>query len=252
MRPTLPVVCLVVCMVAPLVACDRTAPAPTAPMAQPAPAPAPETATVPAPETSTEPATEAAGKPGESAEDWTLPGTLGPLTTRLELEARFGKANLREERFDGPEGEGSYPALVLYPDDPRKRLELLLDAGNPDAPIQELRVPSADSQWRDTSGVRTGMTLAELVALNGAPISFYGLDWDYGGAVQDWHGGKLANAVDADVFRRVALVARDGASDARLPQGDGSFRSDDARYPTIGKDLMVGELGISWPHEGED
>lgn len=32
------------------------------------------------------------------------------------------------------------------------------------------------------------MTLAELVKRNGAPISFYGLDWDYGGSVQDWHG----------------------------------------------------------------
>ena len=220
--------------------------------AQPAPAPAPETATVPAPEASTEPATEAAGKPGESAEDWVLPGTLGPLTTRLQLESRFGKANLREETFTGPEGEGRYPVLVVFPDDPRKRLELVQDADNPDAPIRELRVPSVDSRWRDSSGVRTGMSLADLVALNGRPVSFYGLDWDYGGVVQDWHGGKLANAVDAATFRRVTLDARGDAGDARLPSGDGSYRSDDARYPSIGRDLVVGQIGISWPHEGEE
>ena len=183
-------------------------------------------------------------------ETWELPGGLGPLTTRLELDARFGKANVREETFPGAEGIGSYPALVVFPGEPRKRLELVLDADDPDAPIRELRVPSGDSLWHAASGLRTGMTLAELVALNGAPVSFYGLGWDYGGTVQDWHGGNLANPVGSPLFRRVTLAAREGTK-ADLPQGDGTFRSDDPKWTDAGKDLVVGELGISWPHEGE-
>ncbi len=252
MKPILPVFCLILCMGATLVACERTPPTPPAAVPPPPaskPLAAPEK---PVPPTTSEPATESTNNPDEDPGGWVLPGSLGPLTTRLELETRFGKANVREETFDGAEGEGSYPVLVLFPDDPRKRLELVQDAGNPDAPIQELRVPSPHSLWHDSTGLRTGMTLSELVKLNGAPVSFYGLDWDYGGAVQDWHGGKLANAVDASLFRRVELVARKGAGNARLPQGDASFRSDDTGYPTIGKDLVVGQLGISWPHEGED
>lgn len=174
------------------------------------------------------------------------------MTTRLELEARFGKDNVREERLNGPEGVGTSPVLVVFPDVPRKRLDIVQDAENPDAPIVEVRLTDSATQWRDVNGLRPGMTLAELVALNGAPVSFYGLAWDYGGAVQDWHGGKLANAVDAATFHRVILKTSADASDVRVPQGDRSFRSDDARYPTIGKDLVIGELGISWPHEGED
>lgn len=185
-------------------------------------------------------------------EDWALPGTLGSSTTRLELETRFGKGNVRMETFDGAEGDGSYPVLVVFPEDPHKRLELVQDADNPDAPIEELRVSDPASSWHDASGLHPGMTLSELVALNGAPVSFYGLGWDYGGAVQDWHGGKLANAVDANTFHRVALVARNGATAPRLPEGDGSFRSDDTHFPTMGNDLVVGEVGISWPHDGED
>lgn len=223
------------------VACQRT-PAPA--IAKPAPAPA--TPTTP------EVAIEPAGKPGQEGDGWVLPGNLGPMTTRLELEARFGKTNLRVETFPGAEGDGSYPVLVLFPDDPRKRLELVQGEDNSEATVQELRVASDGSLWHDATGLHTGMTLAELVALNGAPVSFYGLDWDYGGAVQDWHGGKLANANDATIFRRVELVARKDAVDARLPEGDADFRSDDARYPTIGKDLVVGQFGISWPHEGGD
>ena len=185
-------------------------------------------------------------------EDWILPGSLGPLTTRLELEARFGKSNVREEAFDGPEGSASYPVLVVFPDDPRKRLEIVQDAENPDAPIVELRVSDPATQWRDANGLHPGMTLAELVALNGAPISFYGIGWDYGGVVQDWRGGKLANVVDANIFHRVVLAAHKAKGNAPLPVGDSSFRSDDTRFPTLAEDLIVAEVGISWPHEGED
>ena len=219
------------------------APAPEPPAAKPAPI------AVPAAETPAPVETETAAP---VVENWELPGDLGPLTTQAQLEARFGKANLREESFDGAEGIGTYPVLVAFPDDPAKRLELLLDADNKDAPIQELRVTHPDSQWHDAAGLRPGMTLAELVKLNGAPVSFYGLAWDYGGTVQDWHGGKLANAVGNPLFRRVTLAAREGADDNSLPQGDETFRSDDPKWANAGKDMIVGELGISWPHEGED
>ena len=232
-----------------LLAACSPAPQPAAPASSPAAAPA----AAPAPTAPTAPAVEAAPAATESttqAENWDLPGTLGPMTTQAELEKRFGKANLREETFDGPEGDGSYPVLIAFPDDPAKRLELVLDADDKDAPIQELRTNTPQSQWRDAAGVHAGMTLAELVKLNGAPISFYGLDWDYGGTVQDWHGGKLANPVGSPLFRRVTLAAREGTQ-ADLPQGDGTFRSDDPKWADAGKDLVVGELGISWPHEGE-
>lgn len=249
MKDTLPVVFLTVMLGTTLAACQRTPPAP----APSAPADATTEHATPAPAVaSTEPVPELASKPSEHVEDWSLPGNLRPLSTRLELEARYGKANVREETLGAPDGDGNDPVLVLFPDNPRKRLELVQDAENPDAPIVELRVSNPASQWHDGNGLRPGMTLAELVMLNGAPISFYGLAWDYGGVVQDWHGGKLANAVDATTFHRVALSARDGASNAHLPQGDRSFRSDDSAYPTIGRDLVVRQLGISWPHEGED
>lgn len=235
---------LLAASVAMLVACSPApAPTPAPPAAKPAPV------AVPAAETPAPVETETAAPVVES---WELPGDLGPLTTQAQLEARFGKANLREETFDGAEGIGTYPVLVAFPDDAAKRLELLLDADNKDAPIQELRVSNPDSQWHDATGLRPGMTLGELVKLNGAPVSFYGLAWDYGGTVQDWHGGKLANAVGNPLFRRVTLAAREGADDNSLPQGDATFRSDDPKWTNAGKDLVVGELGISWPHEGED
>ena len=230
---------MAIAALATLAACQRNAP-PSAPAAIETPAP-----TAPAP------LAEIAA-PTVASEDWTLPGTLGPLTTRQALEARFGTANVREETFDGTEGIGTYPALVVFPDDPSRRLELVLDAEDKDAPILELRVRAPDSRWRDASGLRMGLTLSELVALNGAPISFYGLEWDYGGTVQDWHGGRLANAAGALLFRRVTLGARAGTDPDAIPIGDSVFRSDDPRFAGVGDALEVAEFGISWPREGED
>jgi len=218
----------------------------------PQPPPAAPTASPPAPAAATPVPPAIAPVPAAVQETWELPGTLGPLTTRLELEQRFGKDNVREETFDGAEGIGTYPALVVFPDDPSRRLELVLDADDKDAPINELRVRGSNSRWHDASGLRPGMALADVVALNAAPVSFYGVAWDYGGVVQDWHGGKLANPVGAPVFRRVVLGPRSDIGEARVPEGDGTFRSDDAKWPGIGKDLVVDEIGISWPDDAED
>jgi len=95
---------LLAASVAMLVACSP-APTPAPPAAKPAPV------AVPAAETPAPVETETAAPVVES---WELPGDLGPLTTQAQLEARFGKANLREETFDGAEGIGTYPVLVAY------------------------------------------------------------------------------------------------------------------------------------------
>lgn len=234
--------CLPAISLALLAACSRTpAPAPDKTPAATKPVTA-EAIAAPAPAHETVAATR----------DWELPGTLHPLATQLELEARFGKQNVREELLPGAEGIGSQPVLAVFPEDPRKRLELVLDPDNKDAPITALRVTAADSVWHAASGVHPGMTLAQLAALNTAPVSFYGLAWDYGGTVQNWNGGKLANAVGNPVFHGVVLGAKPGAPNKGLPLGDSIFRSDTPGLAHLGEQLVVTELSISWPHEGED
>ena len=70
--------------------------------------------------------------------------------------------------------------------------------------------------------------------------------------MQDWHGGKIANAVGNTLSRRVTLSANKAAGERALPSGDTTFRSDDAKWPDIGKHMIVAELGISSPPAGED
>lgn len=202
------------------------------------PPPSEEAAAAPAPA----PAETAA--PAAVAETWELPD--GPVN-RADMEARFGAANLRQEMRPGPEGDiAEYPVLLLFPDDASKRLELVLDAEDPDGAFPVVSASGQMSLWHDASGLRPGMSLEELAALNGAPVSFHGLGWDYGGTVSDWHGGKLGSAEGATRVRSVILAAREGADSNKLPMGDDSFRSDDAKWANAGKDLVVREVGVRW------
>lgn len=232
------------CMASLALAACTQAPAPTAePATQPAPnsPPAPPPALAPnAPTTTAAPENT----------DWTLPGGIGPLTTNSELEARFGKANLHEEPLQGPTMEG-FTALVAYPKQAQQRLEIILDALDKDAPIQALRIRGHDSRWHDAQGLQLGMTLDELVKRNGAPISFYGFGWEYGGSVQDWHGGRLASAHDSDIYRSITLVPRAGVAESALPQGDSDFRSDNTKWPALGQSLVVGEIAINWQSDAD-
>ncbi|RDZ29335.1 hypothetical protein DX914_09700 [Lysobacter silvisoli] len=98
-----------------------------------------------------------------------------------------------------------------------------------------------------------GQPLSELVALNGKPISYYGLEWDYGGTVVDYHGGRLERQ-DEQIGRALRLGLRDngdqGVPDQATPVGEGTYRSDDPKYPEQGRWVVVSELLVSFP--GED
>jgi hypothetical protein len=139
--------------------------------------------------------------------------------------------------------------VILFPDDPTRRAYLYFEDSQELAGLQLVRVVDDESRWRFDNGIGIGTPLAKLVAMNGKPIRFLGLDWDYGGAISDWGGGRLDPKDDA-IRRGMTLAARPGIGDRRYPMGDGEFSSDDPRYPDLGTDLVVGEMSVSFP--GED
>lgn len=48
-----------------------------------------------------------------------------------------------------------------------------------------------NKKWNTREGVYLGMSLEDLVALNGKSVKFYGFGWDYGGIVTSFEKGKL-------------------------------------------------------------
>jgi hypothetical protein len=186
--------------------------------------------------------------PADLAADATylLPGFTDREITLDNLRRRFGKANVTIAEIDGAEGETS-KGIVLFAGDPARRAELFVQDEVHLRGIASIRATGKHSRWHFDSGVRPGMSLADLVRLNGHSIVFAGLDWDYGGSVEDWHKGRLDRRAGDPVFRSVSLAHDETAAANSFPSGEGHYRSDDPRYPALGTTLFVGEVSVSFP-----
>ncbi len=115
-------------------------------------------------------------------------GAFAPTTSEQALIAKFGKANVAREAIYVAEG-GEEAGTVLFPKDPKRRVEIVWKNKKQRKTPEWLRVPT-DSQWT-VFGLRNGMPLADLVKRNGRDFKFSGFGWDYGGAITDWRGGTL-------------------------------------------------------------
>jgi hypothetical protein len=225
-----------------LTACDRAHEADVA--AKPA------AATAPPPEPT--PLAPAATQPARSG-DFVLPGAFAPDTTVADLESRFGKANVRVGDLPGAEGE-VHRGVELFAGDASRQAYVYFQDEQALRGLSRVAVGNDGSRWTLDNGVRIGMPLADLVALNGAAVIFTGFDWDYGGYVSDWSDGKLDPAEGDPVRRGVRLrvreSARSAAQPAAYPVGDSEFRSDEADFPKLGELAEVGDISVSFP--GED
>jgi hypothetical protein len=98
-------------------------------------------------------------------------------------------------------GEGMYDeGVVLFSDDPKKKVELFwrssLETGNILLfKIMNTQSPKDGTVWKTDSGITLGTSMEEVEKLNGMPFTFYGFEWEYGGIVADWAGGKLSESL---------------------------------------------------------
>ena len=169
--------------------------------------------------------------------DLGLEALLRADDTLESAQSRLGEKNLVARTLQGAEGE-TFAGWVLFPDDPERMATVYLDeAGMHPSLIQvEGDVTrwqrddrsNARPAWRRKDGVHLGMTSAELEKLNGRPFGFYGFEWDYGGTISEWHGGKLGPGSEG--FGPVTLCMPDVAEGQALPDdypsGDSEFESD--------------------------
>lgn len=177
---------------------------------------------------------------------YALPGPITADTEPAGLRRIYGAANVRESDVPGAEGETVH-GVILFPDDPERRAYVYYQDEVKLTGLSMVRVMDKGSRWHGVQGVHVGMPLAELARRNGGPFLFSGFDWDYGGQVTDWLGGKLAPARDGATLR-VALAhggQPSGVPTSKLPIGDGSFRSD---LPQLAKmQVTVSEISLAFP-----
>src|SRR5271170_4836953 len=80
-------------------------------------------------------------------------------------------------------------ASVLFPKDPKRRLEVWWS--NPNRTGTYLILINGQSTWTGPGGLHLGLTLAQLEKLNHKPFKIKGFDKDGVASVSDWDGGAL-------------------------------------------------------------
>ncbi|MCU1238612.1 MAG: hypothetical protein JWP63_6579 [Candidatus Solibacter sp.] len=143
-----------------------------------------------------------------------VPGVrIGPITrtsTERSLLAAFGKDALKQP-VDTGQGMME-PGLVLYPDDPARRLEIVWTDETPAHPATIFICPGAIEvacRWRTATGVGFGTTLKDLERRNGKPFEMVIWGSDVGGNVTSFRGGTL----ERELQSRALFLTLDPALD---------------------------------------
>ena len=116
------------------------------------------------------------------------------------LEKKYGANNIIKKATIET-GEGSFETTKLF-GDTEKEVQIYWQDGKEYKQIQDVVVKGKldenaklknNSPWVSKLGLRLGMKMSEVIALNGKTFTITGIGWDLGGNVVSWEGGKLAN-----------------------------------------------------------
>ena len=171
-------------------------------------------------------------------------GPLAADASHAAVLAALGEKTVVWREVDGAEGE-KIGATVLFPDDPKRRIELFWADEEKRAGLASAQ-PGRDNRAAAPNGVRPGMTVAEVEKLNGRPFRLSGFGWDYGGAVTDWKGGALAKPAPGGCVVSVRFGLAEGADVvAARVAGDREFASNDPKIRAAGP--VVESIALGWP-----
>lgn len=210
------------------------APAPAAPEADdedtPEAAPAPAR-TKPAPAPAPKPVQRASKKPAGPSTIVACSGVFAADSSHQALENAFKAQNVTFAEIEGgPEGT-KLMGSVIFPDDPKRRLEVLWQDEEQRAHVR-LIVITGPSGWTGPKGLRLGLTLGAVEKINGKPFTLSAVDQDGSTTVTDWQEGKLASLPgDCSVGMRFAIdpkaseQARSAASAEQFASTDKALRA---------------------------
>ncbi|MBX2929854.1 MAG: hypothetical protein KF852_18615 [Saprospiraceae bacterium] len=183
---------------------------------------------------------ESKAKSGEdkTAVDYTIEpgrrvGAITAATTAEELQQLYGAENVRRDTIWLMEGDFDMGTKVFPGTD--NELEIIWsEQGTPSL----IRLTKPGSEWEAPNGLKAGISLQELESLNMRPFQFFGFEWDFGGAVTDWKGGRMPPSV------MVTLTPgnTDLLSDNYM--GEVLLTSDDPELKSFG--ITVGVLTITF------
>ena len=169
-------------------------------------------------------------------------------TTIADLQALYGKANVRVGDVPGPEGS-TEQGVTLFPDDPARRAYVYFHDGKQPRRLASVQVFDPESGGNSNAACASACRSTRC-ASQWKPFRFGGLGWDYGGYV-----GRLERRHPRRTRRRSGdhrcapgrAATRHRCNDDTYPIGEGVYSSDDPAWPQMGQALMVSQISVQFP-----
>ena len=181
-------------------------------------------------------------KPAEPGRVVACGGNFAKNSGHLRLAQSYGVHNVEYTEVAGDDGS-TLMASVLFPTDPKRRLEVLWDDDTQRSGTRMI-VIDGQSTWSAQKGVHLGLPLAALEKLNGKPFKLMGFQQNGMAIVSDWNGGALGSLTDGcrvGIQLKPDPKAPAGALEAA--SGDKEFASGDAAIkaakPTVGEIIVA-------------
>jgi hypothetical protein len=131
----------------------------------------------------------------QAPDDLIVPGVrVGPVARTSTEQALLETLGNDAVKAEADTGEGPESGLMIYKDDPTRRLFVVWNDEKPVLPsIIYICLGTLDAQcrWRTASGIGMRTTLQELEKLNGRAFKMVGWGSDVGGNVVSFEAGKL-------------------------------------------------------------
>ena len=186
------------------------------------------------------PATERAASPGDD-QPLACAGAFGAGSSEARQLAVFGARTVQTATMPGPAGM-DYIGTTIFPDDPDRRMSFgWWDEDN----RQYLSFVELAPSQTGPLGLRIGMSVAEVAAINGAPFEINGFGWDYGGYSN--MSGEPIEGEEGDCFlalRFAPSVEDMGELDWAAVSGDILVSSDNPLLEAL--DVRVEVLMLSY------
>jgi hypothetical protein len=169
------------------------APAPAAPKADDGATPKAAPAAAHAKPTPTpKPKQRASRKPAGPPTVVACSGVFAPDSSHQALESTFKEQNVTFTEIEGGQGGTKLLGSVLYPNDPKRRLEVFWQDESQRANVRLIAI-NGRSGWRGPKGLHLGLTIAAVQKINGKPFTLSAIDQDGATTVTDWQEGALAS-----------------------------------------------------------
>lgn len=175
---------------------------------------------------------------------------LDSATSRSMLVERFGASNVVDDSVqyaDAPAVMGT----VLYPKDSTRRLEIIWVDPKTQVRPERVFLRGESGRWAVDPGIRLGMRLTDLERVNGKPFTLTGFDWDFGGTITNWNGGKLAqkNSELPRLFIQLSPAVTDTGAVRDSVDGDREFSSHNPRMQALNPHVQVISVAYALPRK---